>query len=333
MLQELKECCDVVMLKLHCQQIGKNARRLLMPGVSGKVLAGFSRAAYLVTEQSELFWLASENAPMHPRELRIAGYFPKIEAGENFFIEAECINIAPDLKVDFGNAATWAGSSTTDNTALEIDQIPTRVKDIFSSGFDYSQASGFGRLIPKILALATDRLDTETETDPVLAFAWPGIYKTGKACLVRDMPNLLREASVLVGLGEGLTPSGDDFLGGLLFCINTIQRLYPGLINLDSSELALFIESAKQRTHLISFTLLKDLAGGQAVEPLCELIRFILSDQPPDSTRQTAYCLTQIGHSTGWDLLTGVLTGLLLTFSSPDLNESPAVSCKQNIYV
>lgn len=37
MLQQFKECCDAVMLKLHCWQIGKNARRLLMPGVSGKV--------------------------------------------------------------------------------------------------------------------------------------------------------------------------------------------------------------------------------------------------------------------------------------------------------
>jgi hypothetical protein len=256
-----------------------------MPGTCGQVLACFSKAAYLVTEQAELFWLASEDAPMHLRGLRIAGPFPKLVAGENFFIEDQCINIAPHLQVDFGDASTWALSPIPAEVALEIDQIPVRVKDMFPTGFDLSQASGFGRLIPKILSLAAGQLDDEAEIDPVLALAWLGIYEIAKACLLRDMPGLLQEANALVGLGEGLTPSGDDFLGGLLFCANTIQRLYPGFINLDSSEQALFIESAKQRTHLISFTMLNDLTNGQAVEPLHELLRFVFRQQPSESIR------------------------------------------------
>ncbi|MBL7175380.1 MAG: DUF2877 domain-containing protein [Desulfobacteraceae bacterium] len=319
------------MLNLYACQIGQTARRLLRPGACGQILAGFSRAAYFVTEQAELFWLASENAPMHLRGLRIAGPFPKLVAGENFLIEGERIKIAPDLQVDFGDASTWAVSTIPAEAALEIDQIPARVKSIFPTSFDLSQASGFGRLIPKILSLPAGQLDDEAEIDPVLALAWLGIYEIAKACLLRDMPGLLQGANALVGLGEGLTPSGDDFLGGLLFCVNTIQRLYPGFVKLDSSEQALFIESAKQRTHLISFTLLKDLTNGQAVEPLHELIHSVLSDQSPESIRP-ASCLTQIGHSTGWDLLTGALTGLLLTFRSPDSIDSSAISPTQDIY-
>ncbi len=319
------------MSKLYACQMGQTARKLLTPGACGQVLAGFSRAAYLVTEQAELFWLASENAPMHLRGLRIAGSFPKLVAGEKFFIEGECIKIAPDLQVDFGDTSTWAVSTIPTEAALDIDQIPARVKSIFPASFDLSQASGFGLLIPKILSLAAGQLDDEAEIDPVLALAWFGIYEIAKACLLRDMSGLFQEANALVGLGQGLTPSGDDFLGGLLFCVNTIQRFYPGIINLDSSEQALFIESAKQRTHLISFTLLKDLTNGQAVEPLHELIHSVLSDKPPESIRPTS-CLPQIGHSTGWDLLTGALTGLLLTFRSPDSIDSSAISPRQDIY-
>ena len=55
------------MVKLDSCQIGKTARNFLTPGACGQVLAGFSGAAYLITEQAELFWLASENAPMHLR--------------------------------------------------------------------------------------------------------------------------------------------------------------------------------------------------------------------------------------------------------------------------
>ena len=320
------------MLKLCSCRIGETACRLLVPGTCGQVLAGFSGAAYLVTERAELFWLASENAPMHVRGLRIAGHFPQLVAGENFFIEGRRINIAPDLQVDFGDASTWAMPRIPGNTASEIDQIPARVKSLLSTDLDLSQASGFGQLIPKIISLAAGQLDDKPEIDPVLALAWLAINEIAKACLLHDMPRLLQEANALVGLGEGLTPSGDDFLGGLLFCIHTIQRLYPGFINLDSFERALFIESVKQRTHLISFTLLKDLINGQAVEPLHQWIHAVLSDQSPASIRQPASCLTRIGHSTGWDLLTGALTCLLFAFRSPDLIDSSFFLLEQNIY-
>ncbi len=318
------------MLKLDSCQIGKTACRLLTPGACGQVLAGFSRAAYLVTEQAELFWLASENAPMHLRGMRLAGPFPKLVAGEKFSIEGKCIKIAPDLKVDFGDASTWTMSTIPAETALKIEKIPVRVKSLLLNSLDLSQASGFGRLIPKILSLAENYLDEDTEIDPFLAHAWLGIHEIAKACLLRDVPGLLEEANALVGLGEGLTPSGDDFLGGLLFCVNCIHRIYPGFIHLDSSEQALFIESARKRTHLISFTLLKDMSDGKAVEPLHELIHSILSDQPKESTRP-ASCLTQIGHSTGWDLLTGSLTGLLLTFRGHDSIDLSAVLPTQEI--
>jgi hypothetical protein len=319
------------MSKFYSCQTGKTARSFLTPGACGQVLTAFSGAAYLVTEQAELFWLASEKAPMHLRGMRIRGPFPKLVAGKRFFVEDECIKIAPDLKVDFGDASTWAVSTIQAEAAPEIDYIPVQVKNLFLTSFDLSQASGFGRLIPKILWLAERQLDDEAEIDPVLGIAWLGIYEIAKACLLRDMPGVLQGADALVGLGGGLTPSGDDFLGGLLFCVNTIQRLYPGFIYLDSSEQALFIESARKRTHLISFTLLKDMTNGQAVEPLHELIDSILSDQAPESFRSGS-SLTQIGHSTGWDLLTGALTGLLLTFRSPDLIDSSAVSPAQGIY-
>jgi hypothetical protein len=312
------------MLKLYSCELGKTALSLLKPGVCGQVLAGFSRAAYLLTEQQELLWLVCENAPMHLRAMRIAGSFPKIAAGEKFFYDGKCIRISPEFKVSFGDASIWTVPVVAAETVLEMKKIPLGVKNLFRNSFDLSQASGLGRLIPKILSLAFGRLEQEAETDPVLAFAWPAIHKIANACLSRDMPGLLQQADALVGLGEGLTPSGDDFLGGLLFCINTIQRLYPGFIYPDSSAQAAFVESARKKTHLISFTLLKDLADGQGVEPLHGLIRSILNDQAAESIR-TASCLTRIGHSTGWDLLAGALTGLLLTFRSLDTNVSLAV--------
>lgn len=317
------------MLELCSCQMGEAARKLLTPGVGGQVLAGFSTSAYLVTEQAGLFWLASEDVPMHPRGLRIAGPVPRLVAGEGFFVEGERINIGPNIQVDFADASSWAVSRLSVDAAVGIDKISQRVSGLFNGSLDLSRPAGFGRLIPKILSLTEP--DDEIEADPVLARAWPGIRAIAGACLRRDMASIWRVAETLIGLGEGLTPSGDDFMGGLLFCASNIQRLYPGLIDLDSGRLTVFLESAKRRTNLISFTLLKDLAGGQAVEPLHELVHSILSKQPPEGIHPASR-LTRIGHSTGWDLLTGVLAGLLLTFSGHDSIDSPAVSSAQYVH-
>jgi hypothetical protein len=319
------------MANFRCQRIGDAARRLLAPGVRGQVLAGFSSAAYLNTEETELFWLVPEGAPMHPRALQVAGPFPKLVAGEAFCVQGERVSSA-GLHVDFGAAFIWAAPPVRNDAALRVEQIPARVKEAFSTGLDSSQASGFGRLIPAVLALSAGEPAEERELDPVLAVAWPAIREMAQACLVHGMRGLLRQGNALVGLGEGLTPSGDDFLGGLLFCINTMQRLHPGYIDLDPSELALFVESAGQRTHAISFALLHDLANGQAVEPLHQLIQAVWGDRPPETIRQCASRLTQIGHSTGWDLLTGALTGLLLTFRGPERADAPLASSGQSIH-
>lgn len=300
------------MTYLYCCQIGGIARRLLASRASGRVLAGFSQAAYLLTEQAELFWLAAENAPMHARCLRIAGAFPRLAAGEAFSAASECIRITSGLQVDCRAASTWTAPPLPGHPALTVAEVSCRVYGAFSTGFDLSPASGLGRLIPRILALARGQVDDRPETDLVLVQAWPAIYAIGQACRSHDAAAFRSEAAGLIGLGEGLTPSGDDFLGSLLFVLNAMHKLDAGL-GLDPVAQAPLVESARRRTHPISFALLRDLAAGEAVEPLHELIGVVYSDEPPDSIRQPAARLIRIGHATGWDLLAGALAGLVLT--------------------
>lgn len=126
-----------------------------------------------------------------------------------------------------------------------------------------------------------------------------------------DSANIMAQADSLIGLGEGLTPSGDDFAGGLLFCLYWLSRLYADQLPFVDS--ARVIERLAGRTNLISFTVLRDLANGQGVEPLHLWLHCVLTGRPVAQIRQQAARLIRIGHSTGWDLLSGALTGLLLT--------------------
>ena len=85
---------------------------------------------------------------------------------------------------------------------------------------------------------------------------------------------------------------------------------------------AISLEPYRTRTHLISFTLLKDLASGYAIAPLHRILNRLLSGESLESIYPSVSQLTQVGHSTGWDWLAGLLTGLLITYRSNYLTSS-----------
>lgn len=297
--------------------IGEIAHDLLIPGQNGKVLAVFSRSAYLVTGQEELVYLISVEAPLHPRCLQVSGTFPGLSVGSSFSVDDSRLHIEPSFTLDFHQAVLWRADQVSTNVVEEISDIPAKVKAVFTN-LGYSQAKGFGRLIPQILLLVEGGQTSlqPATTDPILSLAWPEIREVARACLTHQQAEILLKAGSLVGLGEGLTPSGDDFLGGMLYCFHHLKIVYP-FLSVPPNRIA-FIEGVKQRTNLISYSLLKDHAHGQALEPLVLFLTTILTARRNQDVYQSISRLTSLGHSTGWDLLTGALTGLLLTFYHPE---------------
>jgi len=294
-------------------RIGEIAHDLLIPGQNGKVLAVFSQSAYLVTGQEELVYLTSAEAPMHPRSHQLSGAFPRLMVGSLFSVNDSHLHIEPSFTLDLHQALLWRADQVSTADVEEIIDIPAKVKAIFTS-LDYSKVKGFGRLIPHILLLVEGgptSLQPAT-TDPILSLAWPAIQDIARACLTHHQAEILQKAGSLVGLGEGLTPSGDDFLGGMLYCIHHLKTIYP-FLTVPPNQGA-FIEGVKQRTNLISYSLLKDNALGHALEPLVLLLAAILTARPSEDVYRSISHLTSTGHSTGWDLLTGAFTGLLMTF-------------------
>ncbi len=302
-------------LPAHILQMGAVARACLMPGQRGKVLAAFSKAIYLLADAGELFWLGTDEIPMHQRCAQISAQLPGLSAGALYQVEEHCLTIDPGFRDDINHASPWNAPRLDLNHVVEIIKLPAHSAAFFSK-LDLSQAQGFGAFIPHLLSLAQNESISPSLalTDPVLRFARPLVLDMARACLNRQPNRISKNANALIGLGAGLTPSGDDFLGGWLFAVKTLQVAYPGL---NFSPYHIPIEIYRSRTHVISFTLLKDLASGQAIAPLHYIVNGLLTAEPLNSIDSFIPQLTQIGHSTGWDMLTGLLTGLLITFQYP----------------
>jgi hypothetical protein len=115
-----------------------------------------------------------------------------------------------------------------------------------------------------------------------------------------------------VGLGQGLTPSGDDFLGGLLFAAHSLRTAYPEDFDWENEPIMGLIDWAHAQTHPISHAILSDLALGHGPEPLHEVFTSLLKGQNLDHTMAGVTRLIKIGATSGWDILAGMLTGMLL---------------------
>ncbi|KQL45783.1 hypothetical protein AN963_12105 [Brevibacillus choshinensis] len=111
----------------------------------------------------------------------------------------------------------------------------------------------------------------------------------------------------LVGLGPGLTPSGDDFLTGLfsVYHMPNIPRCLP------HSFFAEIVLASAQRTNEISFMMLKKAAIGHVRESIVRLLQSIISGTTEEVVLSLGHVLN-IGSSSGTDMALGLLSGLEL---------------------
>jgi len=119
----------------------------------------------------------------------------------------------------------------------------------------------------------------------------------------------------LIGLGEGLTPSGDDFVGGFLFARFWLHKAYPEVARWEQRAVDELIEYARTRTNEISFTILRDHARGYSVAPMHDLLIALLASRNKTSNeiQHPVRRLLSIGHTSGKELLAGLLSGILAT--------------------
>jgi hypothetical protein len=109
------------------------------------------------------------------------------------------------------------------------------------------------------------------------------------------------EAEPLIGLGPGLTPSGDDYLGGVLIGLRWLGR------GGQADSLWRWLEPRlAARTSAISAAHLVAAAAGEAHEALHEVLENLSAWQVPDLLPSLGR-LDAVGHSSGWDALAGIV--------------------------
>jgi hypothetical protein len=110
----------------------------------------------------------------------------------------------------------------------------------------------------------------------------------------------------LIGLGHGLTPSGDDFLAGVVMGLFKMQE------NREAELLACNLyRAAHGKTTAISLAFYRALAECWVAEPHSRFLRTLGRAEARERER-SLNLVSSFGYTSGWDTLAGIVFGISL---------------------
>lgn len=251
----------------------------------GRVLASFPKALYLLLEEPAcVVALVTHDAVRLPNALVVASGadeepFAPVEANSRVRA-AEGYVAAGDVVV---TAASW------------WDPVP-RLGAVDAATVEARAATVSRRIDHWPDAHAGDR-------EALLA----GYAALADAAARADPADGAAAVAGLVGLGPGLTPAGDDLLGGTLassLLIGEAVGNHAAVAFARAVGEAAAAHSAA--TSLVSAALLHHAGRGAVADQVASLLRALVGRGDPD---RAAADLLAVGHTSGSDLAAGVLLG------------------------
>jgi hypothetical protein len=245
-------------------------------GGDARVAARLSRSLYLQSG-GETLWLGPPGSPLHGRALTTPAPLP---------------DAALDAVVlDLTGAQTWSAPALP---AIAPGTLAAPARALLAALADVGVPEGFGVLLAGgIPAFPLDRVAGAARA-------------LAAACHGDDAEAAGQAARALVGCGGGLTPAGDDYVGAALFA----RALAAPATAAWAATVARVVGHARRTTHPISAVLLADLAEGHGHAALHALAAALATGAPLADAVGRARALVRIGHSSGWDMLAGLLGAL-----------------------
>ena len=284
-------------------QGGRLALDILRSNKSGRVAALFEHSFYIAFDQ-DWICLGGNDLSMGPLNLRAATPSGMIWEASGLQI-ADPVTSSEDC-LAVGDTCVFA---TTDSVPWDPSAPGPWSAQTLANGLDAlarlggpDTGMGLGDFVTADPVVHPSNSIDETVRHPIAALcrAVESAF-TGEPA---DQQEFDAAVIALLGLGPGLTPSGDDFLGGMLIALNTLPA--PAL----RKRLFAFIERhAPQRTNAISLAHLRAAGAGAGHQALHRILNNLLAGQTEVLPDQVI-AIDKIGHSSGWDALAGICVTL-----------------------
>ena len=272
--------------------------------VDAAVHSSYDRAINIVGPGA--LWLSIHplGVPLHPFAVTIdpgsydwaGGRFLNVTPQERCLVSESVIAMeAANMRVDLDGARIWQ-SRLTPLTHMRENQLAMAFEAL---GKIVEESPVRSIFLGAVLGRDVDQ-DGHSGVWPPASRIARLTHRIADAWCRSDIQPCIEAVSETIGLGSGLTPSGDDFLTGLLassFCFNGDDRFRIELFRHLSGIIA--------KTTLPSFYMLKAALGGHYPEPLVSLL-WSLGWWPGSGLRKSLNALIGVGATSGEDMLAGV---------------------------
>ena len=293
---------------IQARSIGKVARQILERGRTGTVMGVSSRGVFLNLDSGWTVFLSIEpyRGPLTLNLADRGAARDGLKPGDPAFIGPERVEFpaqgiemifagaevweAPDIRISQGKRSQkHEGADAPLNRVLSIKNLAT-----FAS-------LRFKKSLQGLLPLLLDEISAQ---DSLLVVSARPLYRRLQGALESGQAAAAAEALAgFLGLGAGLTPSGDDLAAGFLLAANRWGgRLSPGL-DLEALNAAV-IASAQRQTTTLSASLIRCACRGQADERLVLALDGLASRAP--DLEACAAALASWGNTSGFDALVGM---------------------------
>ena len=304
---------------LRAQSIGAVVVREISQSVSGRIAAVFDRSVYVDLGSQ---WICFGDATV--------GNGPVNLLLEPTPYSGVFADLAVDQPVQVCAGAVYLGNRPlVIKTAAKVwspPLVPCWTNESLMRGLDALNAISRGRVPRQGLGVflyghgaeLSGTREAHVCALPVFELErWLLSHLADKRC-VEGVPE---SAQQLIGLGPGLTPSGDDFLGGVLIALSLVHRQdIAALLYADLSPHLLTRTGPISRTHLVA------ASAGQGLETLHLAINSVIEGNVEMIPARVCH-IERIGSSSGWDALAGacvVLRACLV--QSAGLHKTPVRS-------
>ena len=310
--------------EIRAAWIGESAQALISGNNQAKVLGVTSRGCFLQLPAEWVVYLSvepfrgpltinltAEAVDQSIRQrlppYRLKGTFAGVSPAQTVMIYADRIEFrGTDLTIYLDAAAPWIPPLQSGEVLPQADRIEylTQLAHLVNT---QRQSGFFGRALEYLLEgknLVKHMEPPDAHADRIRD-QLIGVQQSLKALMQSQnlVVDLIDKLAPFLGLGSGLTPSGDDLVIGLLLTLNRWgDTLAPHLdYALLNEELILL---ARRKTTLLSANLIECAGQGQADERLLLAVDGIMTGTPDPNT--SAAHLLQWGKSSGIDALTGM---------------------------
>ncbi len=290
--------------RLRAESVGCLAYQSLGWEPDARVIGSISPGIFLLTPGQHIIFISNQvfRSPLTITLKNPIEKLEQIQVGMTAGLSRNRIDIfGAGVEVDLAGTPAWTPPEPGLQASSQ-DECRRRLKKTIQCVGQASQKTGFA---PLLLPLSDPEWAgvLPTELAPILA----AIRPLEQVLPAGNPPEILAVFQRLLGLGRGLTPSGDDFIMGLLLAVNRRPRLFrsfPGLAEVNR----LVIEKAYARTTSISANLIESAMLGYGDERLISALDGMMTGSL--AAEECAANLLALGASSGIDALVGITASM-----------------------